>query len=148
MSQNKYDYTWTFGSNIGSNKYINRISFTDTGITKIDSLISVFDVIGDKTFLCNRDGDPIVIFTNCSILNSHLDTIYGNYSLKINRSNYWCSDPVNYYYPFNQSMLILPDTHRKNIYPILLIDVGPISQDQDSLKSSFLWKIIFYGIEF
>ena len=148
LSQNKYDYTWTFGSNIGSNKYINRISFTDTGITKIDSLISVFDVIGDKTFLCNRDGDPIVIFTNCSILNSHLDTIYGNYSLKINRSNYWCSDPVNYYYPFNQSMLILPDTHRKNIYPILLIDVAPISQDQDSLKSLFYGKLYSMELNF
>jgi hypothetical protein len=140
LSQNKYDYTWTFGTNIGSNKYINRINFSDSGIIKIDSLLSTFDILGDKTSICNGDGKQIVLFTNCSILDNDLDTIKGNYSLKTNRRNYWCFDPINYYYPFNQSMLILSDTHKKNIYPILLMDIASIERDQDSLKS------LFYGI--
>lgn len=140
IGQNKYDYTWTFGKNFGNNKNLNRIYFSDTGIIKIDSLQSDFNIYGDHTFICNRNGDPIVLFTNCSILDGKLDTIYGNYTLKENRRNYWCFDSTNYYYPFNQSVLILPDIHQKNIYPILLMDIATIEQDKDSLKS------LFYGI--
>ena len=140
LSQNKYDYTWTFGKNFGNNKNLNRIYFSDTGIIKIDSLQSDFNIYGDHTFICNQNGDPIVLFTNCSILDSQLDTTYENYTLKENRRNYWCFDSINYYYPFNQSVLILPDIHQKNIYPLLLMDIATIEQDKDSLKS------LFYGI--
>ena len=145
VGQNKYDYTWTFGKNFGNNKNLNRIYFSDTGIIKIDSLQSNFNIFGDKTFICNRDGDPIVLFTNCSILDSQLDTMYGNYTLKENRRNYWCFDPIDYYYPFDQSMLILPDTHKKNIYPILLMDEASIERDQDSLKALHYGKL--YSME-
>ena len=135
ISQNKYDFTWTFGKNIGNNKNLNRIYFSDTGIVHIDSLESKFDILGDKTFICDKDGNPSVLFTNCSILDSQLDTMYGNYTLKTNRRNYWCFDLTHYYYPYDQSMLILPDTHKKNIYPILLMDIASIERDQDSIKA-------------
>ena len=136
LSQNKYDYTWTFGNN-SDNKYMNRIYFSDTGIVKIDSVISNFDIEGDKTFICNRNGDPVVLFTNCSVLDINLDTLKGNHTLRNNRQLSWCYDPLHYYYPFDQSMLILPDIQRRNIYPILLIDAGSISYELDSLKSPF-----------
>ncbi len=136
LSQNKYDYTWTFGKNSGNNN-LNRIFFSDTGIIRIDSVVSNFDIEGDKTFICNRNGDPVVLFTNCSVLDINLDTLSGNYSLRNNRQLSWCYNPLHYSYPFDQTMLILPDVQRKNIYPILLIDVGPISYELDSFKSPF-----------
>lgn len=114
VGQNKYDYTWTFGNN-SDNNYMNRIYFSDTGILKIDSVISNFDIEGDKTFICNRNGDPVVLFTNCSVLDIYLDTLKGNHTLRNNRQLSWCYDPLHYSYPFDQTMLILPDVQRKNI---------------------------------
>lgn len=117
FTQRYLNNTWIFGpwtSDKPDQAIINELRFNDTGIVEIISYVRPAHVRQAISVLSDNSGKLKVWSNNCSVLNTNLDTLIGDYRLKEKRTFSYCK----FYggWPFTGSVLILPWPGKEDLY--------------------------------
>lgn len=134
--QNKVDYSWILGTYNFENPNITIIKFNSDTILSVSAVKGDASVYTDAGLICDTDGNLKVIATNCAVMNSNFDTVSNSNLLKDRYLNY-CQERNGAFWPFEQSVLVLPFIGDKNKFRILFTNTQSISTEQDSLRSFF-----------
>lgn len=144
----KYDYQWAFGygSNLSNGFGISLLNFNENlVIIEAYAEPEMFELDSGASFICNREGELILMTNNCEVINKDFNIIEGGEDLTPGTiHNEYCQ---NGDYPAAQSTLFIPEMSKDSIYYLLHKDTEIWDEQQDLVSRHFYLSTIIERID-
>lgn len=146
LDAQKYDYQWPMGYNSTSipneNFGISSLNFSsnEIGVTNYNSDFYPIALPHGSSFICDKNGELLLITNNCKVFNKNFQTIAGSEELTPGPIyDDYCGSGS---YPTSQSSLILPDSNNDSIFYVLHKDAELSNELQAVVNKNFYFSTI------